>query len=267
MVTLSVAVMAHPAREAWVPDLVAALDHPDPAVVWDEGWNDRHETGLRALRAYDPGATHHLVVQDDGLVCRDLCAALTRAVVTAGERPLGLMVGRHRPDHQRISLLEEIARLTGAPWFAMEGPWWGVGLVVPTCHIGELTAWYQRQETPNYDRRISRWYARQGVDCWYTVPSLVDHRGADENPSLVPGRTGRTRVARRFLGTDRSALDLDWSKTAVEPDAVDDGRPPTVTFEHANGRQKTVRVGTAAYQRMSRERSWSPIDVGAALHG
>lgn len=61
--TLSVAIMAHPKREAMVADLLTRLDREVP-VVWDQ-INDRHDTGARAMEAFDPACTHHLVIQDD----------------------------------------------------------------------------------------------------------------------------------------------------------------------------------------------------------
>lgn len=61
-VALSVAVMAHPARAAFVDELTGLLDRP-AKVVWDER-QDRWDTGRRAMLAYDPACTHHLVVLD-----------------------------------------------------------------------------------------------------------------------------------------------------------------------------------------------------------
>lgn len=203
---ISVAVMAHPSRAHWVPGLLDSLD-ADAQVVWDQGWNDRHVTGLHALRAYDPEASHHLVVQDDAIVCRDLVAGVARAVETSGEHPLALYLGGSGPYQ---SLVKGRLEAVSGPWLAMEGPWWGVAVVVPTAHIDELTAFYETSDIENYDRRMARWYRTQGIDCWYTVPCLVDHR-VEDNPSLT-GRTGRQRRAVQFVGRDASALDLDYSQ-------------------------------------------------------
>ena len=86
---LSVAVMAHPKRADLIPALCDSID-ADVPVVWDER-NDRWDTGRRALLAFDPAATHHLVVQDDALVCRDLVAGLQRALPhVPREAPVGL---------------------------------------------------------------------------------------------------------------------------------------------------------------------------------
>lgn len=216
MTRVSVAIMAHPARAPWVPMLADDLDR-DPVVVWDRGWNDRHTTGLAALRSYDPQASHHLVLQDDAVVCRDLVAGVEHAMTVAGERLVSLYVGRLRPKRQIASEAATRAEEHGAAWIAMPGPWWGVGVVVPTSMIDALADWFERSDTPNYDRRIEKWADSVGVDCWYTHPSLVDHRTVG-NQSLHRGRPSRGRAAHRFIGTDASALTVDWTAPVVTID-------------------------------------------------
>lgn len=205
--------MAHPRRVDMVDELLAALDRPTP-VVWDQ-IGDRHDTGVRALEAYDPGATHHCVIQDDAVVCRDLLAGVERALrYVPQDVPLCLYVGRVRPFRSEVDRV--VSRAVGdVSWIRMPGIYWGVGIVIPTAHLPELTTWFrgpEGQRVTNYDRRVSTWYQRQHVGVWYPWPSLVDHRG-DE--SLVPGH-GAGRHAHRFLGVDQSALDVDWSGTAID---------------------------------------------------
>lgn len=201
---ISVAVMAHRKRKRWVPELAEQLGGAE--VVWDRH-NDRHETGLRAMLAYDPEATHHLIVQDDALLCRDLVPALEKMVTKTGEHPLGLYVGQTGP----INLtLDQMMRANQVGFVPTEGPHWGVAIVLPNAHIPELAAWYEASTVDNYDKRISRWYGGRGISCWYTAPSLVQHRHED-NPSLVQGRNGG-RMAAWFIGSDRSALDLDFDR-------------------------------------------------------
>lgn len=211
MPSLSVAVMAHPRRAAYVDELVDALDRT-PKVVWDE-INDRHDTGVRALEAYDPQATHHLVVQDDAVVCPDLVAGVERALKWCPpDVPLCLYVGRVRPFPREIERLVAQAGERGASWLTMQGVYWGVGLVVPTADIDALSGWFRASTVSNYDRRISTWYVEQGRNVWYPWPSLVDHRG-DE--SLVYEH-GAGRFAHRFVGVEQSALDIDWSGPVVD---------------------------------------------------
>lgn len=208
---LSAAVMAHPKRADLVADLLERLDRPVP-VVWDER-NDRHDTGVRALAAFDDTATHHLVIQDDALPCRDLLASIETAIkyVPPGH-PASFYVGRVKPFRQEINRL--VAQADGASWLRFDGPYWGPAIVVPTGNLPALIAWWSSpaaQKITNYDRRIARWHHAHGFDCWYSWPSLVDHRGDD---SLVTGHT-QQRYAHRALGPDDSGLTVDWSGPAL----------------------------------------------------
>jgi len=215
-VRLSAAVMAHPDRADLVADLLTRLDREVP-VVWDQ-INDRHDTGIRALQAFDPEATHHLVIQDDALPCRDLLATIERALAFVPEgHPVSFYTGRVRPFRQKI---ERMVRVAGsASWLRFPGPYWGPAIVVPTASIPGLVDWWYSPRgsgVKNYDRRIARFFQRDGIDCFYSWPSLVDHRG---DTSLVTGHT-TGRHAHRSLPEHRSGFEVDWSGPVLTlPDA------------------------------------------------
>lgn len=251
---LSVALMAHPSRSKFITALERKLAGVE--VVLDQR-NDRWDTGRRSLLAYDPAATHHLVVQDDAILCRDFLAGAELVAAAAGtERPVGLYIGKVRPHATTVTPAVQHALTVGAPWLEMEGPWWGVALIVPTQHIDELVAWGdQRPRIKNYDRRITAFYAAQGIDCWYTIPSLVDHRPVAENPSLIEGRTGN-RQAHVFLGR-RSPLKIDWSRPPVRLNAP-------ARFRHRDtGRVRRTRVGSPKYRSMNANPAWIPLEEEA----
>lgn len=227
--------------------LVPSLDQ-EPEVVWDRR-NDRWDTGRRSLLAFDRSATHHLVVQDDALVSRDLVAAVSRAASMAGERPLGLYIGRGRPYRGLVHQAFQGALKARSTWVEMQGPWWGVAVVVPTAHIPDLVKWAdQRTDVANYDKRISRWYGHQDIRCWYTVPSLVDHRGVRENPSLVPGRTGN-RSAHHFIGLANSGTDIRWQDAPFVP-----SRTRQIDREYRKEEERAKQRDLADRRRVTRER-------------
>lgn len=242
--TISVAVMAHPARADMVPSVVDALD-AEPVVVFDQK-NNRWDTGRRSLLAYDPAASHHLVVQDDAILCRDLVAGLERALKhVPAASPLGLYTGRLRPRHRRVAAMAAHSLEAGSPWLVMEGPWWGVAIVMPTHLIDACVAWGDdHPQIENYDTRITRFFAARRVDCWYTMPSLVDHR--TDHRSLIPGRTG-IRSAHRFIGADVSATSIDW---AVPPP----GPPPSGLIRSPFGRWSCWWCGVESSHRGAVER-------------
>lgn len=202
-VSLSIAVMAHSARGEWAGLLAAELDAP---IVWDNGrgvWS----TGRRALLAHDPDATHHLVVQDDAVICRELVAGLEVALSYAGHRAVGLYTGS-RPDRTRIAKAGRTATEMGVSWISTRHwPLWGVASAHPVDMIGDLVASGDTMGRPTrYDLQTRHFYRNAGVAVWYTWPSLVDHR---DGPSLLENPDGRR--AQRFIGEDVSALSVDWS--------------------------------------------------------
>ena len=212
MIRLSAAIMAHPKRRTMVAKLRRELDRPVP-VVWDQ-INDRHDTGIRAMLAYDPEATHHLVIQDDVQPCRDLLATVERALAHVPDgHPMSLYVGRVQPFAGKVN---QAVRLAGddSAWIVMDGCYWGPGIVVPTAEIAPMAEWWNGAGARhiNYDRRVSMWFEARKIRTWYTWPSLVEHRG---DKSLIRGGKA-IRHAHRFLGADVSGLTVDWSGPVAE---------------------------------------------------
>ena len=206
---VSAAIMAHPARIEMVGDLRTRLDRDVP-VVWDEV-GDRHDTGLRSLQAYDPTADYHVVVQDDVLPAPDLLAGIERALAHIPDGcPASFYVGKVKPFRGLVE--RAVTDADGASWIVMDGIYWGPCIAVPTDTIDRIARWWwgQGRIHNNYDKRLSKWFERHGRRCWYSWPSLVDHRG---DVSLVRGHTAQ-RNAHRFV--DSSALAVDWTGEVVE---------------------------------------------------
>jgi hypothetical protein len=187
-------------------------------VAWDQG-EGRWDTGRRAMLAHDPDCTHHVVIQDDIIPCRDLLAGIETALACVGENvPLCGYVGHYRNRIPLISDAVYMADAERASFVTMHTLNWGPCIVVPTAFIPDMIDYCdQLTHIPNYDRRLSRyWENERHTRIWYTWPSLVDHRR--DEPSTVPGRIHAKsdgRTASRFLGRDRSALDVDWTGPVV----------------------------------------------------
>jgi FkbM family methyltransferase len=208
-VVLSATIMAHPLRQRFVAELIGALDGP-ATITWDRV-NERWETGRRSLLAFDPDATHHLVLQDDAVVCRDVLAGARAAVAEQPDVPISLYLGKQRPHGAKFTQLMKIARDRGDRWISFGQLCWGVAIILPVELIGPIVAFGdQNPQIHNYDMRISRWLEQNRIEIRYTVPSLVDHRRQAESPSLISEngrpRTGANRVAHWFIGRAVSAL-------------------------------------------------------------
>lgn len=207
-VRLSIAIMAHPKRAAFVEELTKQLQAP-ATIVWDQ-LDSRWDTGRRALLALDPQATHHMVIQDDAIPCRDLVEGVKRLIERNPHCPTSLYLGRQRPHSSYFTKLMDQVAAVDLRWIIGPELCWGVGLVFPAGMIRPMVEFCDRLNIPNYDTRLGKWLEAQNIPTWYPVPSLVDHRAADQSPSLIPNRTANNRVAYRFIGAKASALDVDW---------------------------------------------------------
>lgn len=276
---LSAVIMAHPKRAEQVEHLRAQLG--DLPVVWDEK-QDRWDTGKRAMLAYDPACTHHLVIQDDVLPCRDLLAGVKVALEHVPDATLCLYVGRRRPHAHAVSRACAQADRLRAAFITMHTLNWGPGIAVPTAAIDEMVAYSDKlTEIKNYDRRLSRyWECEAKVRIWYTWPSLLDHA---DGPSLVHGRVGTdrehgriSRVAHRFIGESVSALSVDWSGPVYDaegpfgPGQTQPSRPfvcpaGTVAFRnHVTGQVRTMPAHSTRVRRYRGLSNWEPVIGGAA---
>lgn len=185
VVQVSAAIMAHPSRRKFIPSIQARLGRYVP-VVWDE-IGDRWDTGRRSLLAYDPKATHHLVIQDDAIPAPDLMRGLELWLPRLPESVLCLYsgnIGSFRVIHRRAAR---------PPCFLnMRQLQWGVAIVIPTKFIPAIVEMGDAMpEIGNYDMRIGMWCVENGVPVLYPQQCWVEHR---TTPSLVPGRSARRRA-------------------------------------------------------------------------
>lgn len=249
-IRLSTVIMAHPSRAAQVAELEQMLDRP-VTVVWDER-NDLWDTGRRALLAHPADATHHLVIQDDVLVCRDLLAGLEQGLAHVPDGALvSLYAGYPRPAQDPMRKL--IARTkSNTAWLQLPRINWGPAVVVPVQHIDDIVAFGDRIDIRSYDQRIGRWCVARKVPAFHTWPCLVEHR---DIPSLLGRRPGRH--AYRFVGRDFSALGHNWAGAVLS--TLD---PPGVSWWRSTrppSRIRRIPTGTQAFQRLAVSSLWERV--------
>jgi hypothetical protein len=151
------------------------------------------------------------VIQDDAIVCDDLVEGLTKALEVVPDNPVGLYLGNIRPAPGLMGAMASHAERNGLSWVVGEGPLWGVGVCLPASMVHPMLEGCASSHIENYDRRMAAWFKSEGIDCWYTLPSLVDHRAG---PSLIYGAAAPVRHARNFV--KGSALDVDWTRLPTE---------------------------------------------------
>jgi hypothetical protein len=204
--------MAHQKRARWAEELAEQLGCD---ITWDQK-SDRHDTGLRAINAYKQGVTHHCVVQDDAILADNFKENIEELIkYTPKEAPIGLYYGAKGNQRSAHVQAHEQAMKHNASWLIRKGPIWGPGIIYPVKTIHRLNEFYKNSPVQNYDRRVMHFYQSINQKCWYTIPSLVDHR-TEDNPSLC-GHNKEGRQARVF--GPQSDPSMRWNGISVRSTA------------------------------------------------
>ena len=194
----------HPSRPTLPLRLTALLDGP-ARLVFDPkpaGPVNPWRTYRRALAtaALEPGATHHLILQDDALPCDGLLAAAAHA---AAWRPHALVCLFVNDLATNTSLRIRDAARRGAGWAPVVGERFVPTVAVVWPHELAVRAAVEARPVVDQpqadDEAVGDWARVAGVEVWATVPNLVQHD--EDAPSTFLGhRDGRARWATCWIG-------------------------------------------------------------------
>lgn len=205
---LSVAIMHHPSRDGLMPWLLRRLGREDVTVVTDHDGDGPWPTARRAWQARDPSATHHLLLQDDALLCDDFLHGVVWATIAVGGAPTSFFY-----LHGGRKVIDPIVA-RGDHWCRIRDVS-GVAVCLPTWMVDDFLTWVDAHiapEMPYDDTRLSLYLQSTQQDVWLTVPSLVDHLSVK---SIIHARASH-RQARHFLGSTRSAKEIDWNRGVLD---------------------------------------------------
>lgn len=210
---VSIAVQHHPARA----DQLARFDglpveivaDPDPGGQLRNPWRTYH----RALELCPSNVTHRVVLQDDVTVCEGFLGLLDGALTERPDALVALFVPwtlrRAGQDYMRACARRaswcQLARNEWVPVVALAWP-------VPLLH--RFLEWADSNGFPPDKRRaddaIVGRFVRSvpGVECWATIPSLVEH--PDDVPSLIGNRHGGPKP-RSAICWDQNPGSIDWT--------------------------------------------------------
>lgn len=187
---LSVAIMAHPSREKFIPLLKEKLG--EWPVSYDNGegiWANRKNATL----LYNPTADFHLVIQDDAIIGQDFFANALRELENHPKDAHSFYLGNRR-NWQALYRNAEKQGGLHMDWLS-----WGLAICLPTKLIPELIEYCDKMKgyEKNDDTRIAKFLEMKKIKIWFPVPSLIDHR---IEKSLVTGETNKFRKAFKFIG-------------------------------------------------------------------
>jgi hypothetical protein len=173
-IVLSTAIMAHPARLRQAVELREKHPELGALVVADPG-PDSSRSALRcareAWRAVSPGATHHLVLQDDAELSSGFLNAVLDDVAIRPDDALALFT----EWGSRTAQVSRIAAIRGAGWAeAVDEYVPTVALVLPA----EVARRFEGFADPPAadDVAMRAFLDEMGVSTYVRVPNLAEHR-------------------------------------------------------------------------------------------
>lgn len=254
MIRLSGAIMAHEKRRLWAEQLSVETGLP---IVWDR-ISSVWDTASRAWRAHDPEATHHVVIQDDAVLCRDFLPTVERFLqaIPYGT-PAVLSVIDYRLHSQERHYTQAVA--AGSRIWRSFASVHAVGMVLPVADIEEALQYGDTFEKMLHDDwRMKAYYQRRGIKFAFPIPSLLQHRHADENPTLLAGHDDKygDRTSSNFIGADVSGLTIDWT----QPNEDDQMTVRIAYINRKTGSKVAVAANSKAAVHFDKRPLWRRLD-------
>jgi hypothetical protein len=197
--------------------------HEKPQLVFDSTGN-LWESAKRTLTNYPKGTTHVLLLQDDVLICDNFMPAVRQIVDALPDKPITLF-------SNRVSI--ENARAAGVHYVQLTKWLMAQTYIMPVSIIDDFIAWAELHIKPSIyfdDNRWAMYFYYHGMKVWATAPSLVEHIGWNAT-TLRPYNEAfdrNNRMARWYIGIQKSALDIDWHDTR----SIEDNEAVTGDFTH-----------------------------------
>jgi hypothetical protein len=199
---VSAAVMAHPDREKAARRLVER--HPElglrVALDPEPGRPHSLSAALAAWSMVEPGASHHLVIQDDVVLCENFAERLSAAVRARPHAAVSLFAewGSRSADLARLALLR------GQRYAAVADPYTPTqALVLPAPKAVEFVR-RARKETEPDDIAMYRYLRSSATPSVVTAANLVQH---EDWPSLTGNGFQGPRLSVCFVpGADSADL-------------------------------------------------------------
>jgi hypothetical protein len=218
--------MHHPRRRDRIPALLKACHPLSVRVIIDpepDGPPSPLRTAKRAWASIAPGATHHVVLQDDILPMTGFAEHLSRALAARPAEGIALSVQQTSP---RNSYAVRRAALAGRAFAGMSAVEWTptLALALPVAQAKALARFLAAHpdEYVDDDQLVTAFRAEHGVSVIATVPNLVQH--ADVMSLSIHADEGRRPV---------TVYEEDWNVPPAWWSAT--GDPPMVSPEQPDG--------------------------------
>ena len=211
-VKLSISVMAHPSREQFFPYLCEKLQLSMKNFSIDQK-NNLLENSKASWMLHDPEASHHVVIQDDSIICDNFREKAVSFITEQEEK----RIRENRPVQGYNFFLKQDP--SKAPLWIKDGVYTdnvtrgGVAICLPVSHIKPMLVEFDQQRSRHDDDRISEYVKRNGIKMLFPVPSFIGHRS--EIPSIV--NNNKSLPVWKFSGEDPVTIPKIISQLWVGP--------------------------------------------------
>jgi hypothetical protein len=204
---LSVAIMAVPSRSENVNKIIRKLGVRVP-VFYDTERRGPWFNARRAWGSVKSGATHHLVLQDDVLLCGNFIKTVEHLCSLRPDQILNL-----------FSLRKIVAEAKDAEtsWVKATNLILAPAIVMPTPFIPRMLRWQDQNLSSDYlhdDGRIQMWMEYEKRPAYIPAPNIVEHI---DGKSEMGHHTPLPRKSRWFIGENVDGMSVDWSKGFDSP--------------------------------------------------
>jgi hypothetical protein len=205
--SISAVIMAHPRRRKHAESLRHSHPELNSELVLDPdptGPRTALRTARLAWAAVAPGATHHLILQDDVLLSRDFATHLHAAVAA---RPLD-SISFFAMWGSRSSYSVRLATMLGLSFVENASRYLPTQAVVVPAEVALGIAEFLQKEVTfegeQDDYAIRRFLQRSGVSSVITVPNLAEHRDDESILGIIGKRQSTCFDAdARYIGDFR----------------------------------------------------------------
>lgn len=178
------------------PTIHEDTHHKGPWDSWKSAWSLKPE-----------GTTHHIVLQDDILLCEDFPDTMHALAVARPLSPISGFLPRKSVDKAAQQNLH---------WVETKRFLWGQCLMMPVTMGDTALSWIKENEgsTPGWshhdDVRLAAFFSHIGTPVFVAVPHPVEHIG-DQLGSVLKhyGPAGKRR-GRAWLGENTPLSGLNW---------------------------------------------------------
>ena len=164
----------------------------------------------RCLTSATEDETHLLILQDDILPCQDLTLGAYRIIDAL---PNNIVTLFSNSEHVKE------AYNSGLRYLEMKYFFMAQAFIIPVDIAKKAAAWMKENVKDSVyldDERLATYCFYTNKKVYATAPSLVEHLGWDSttlNSYKDKDINKKLRMANRFIGFEKSALEFDWSKT------------------------------------------------------